>query len=87
MDGLGGVEGLPPANHPRVKAALDHPNGIVKAIEGIAHVVRETWKNGVGEKISLISTGPMTNVALFVSVYPELLAGIGECVSQADFLA
>ena len=33
-----------------------------------------------GEKLSLVSTGPMTNVALFVSVYHDLLDGIEEIV-------
>lgn len=84
VDGLGGVENLPPADHPAVLNALDHPDGVVKAIDGIANAVCEQWKNGAGTQITLIATGPMTNIALFVSVYPELLAGIGECMGFCD---
>ena len=79
VDGLGGVEGLPPEDHPDVKHALDHPDGVSKAIEGIARAIRDTWKNGSGPQVTLISCGPTTNIALFFSVYPELLPGIGEC--------
>lgn len=75
VDGLGGVEGLPSGDDPRVQARL---NSGVRAIEAIAQAVKTTWNNGTGERVFVISAGPMTNIALFVSVYPELLAGIGE---------
>lgn len=42
--------------------------------------IREAWKGGKGEKIVVISTGPMTNIALFVSVYPDLLDAVEEFV-------
>jgi uridine nucleosidase len=29
---------------------------------------------------TIVSTGPMTNVALFVSIYPDLLVGVREFV-------
>ncbi|KAH8096738.1 Inosine/uridine-preferring nucleoside hydrolase domain-containing protein [Cristinia sonorae] len=80
VDGLGGVENLPPISHPLVQDALTHLNKDGKAIHGIACAVRETWKEGSGSRITLISTGPMTNIALFVSIYPELLEGIDEFV-------
>ncbi len=35
------------------------------------------WKGGMGRKLTIVSTGPMTNIALFVSVYPELVECIG----------
>lgn len=81
-DGLGGVEGLPPEDHPDVKHALDHPDGVSKATEGIARAIRDIWKDGSGSQVTLISCGPTTNIALFFSVYPELLPGLGECLSS-----
>lgn len=33
-----------------------------------------------GHKTTVISTGPMTNIALFVSVYPELLNLVEEFI-------
>lgn len=74
VDGLGGVEGLPSGNDPLVQARL---NKEVRAIEAIAKAVQDTWKNGAGERVYIIASGPLTNIALFVSVYPELLDGVG----------
>ncbi|KAI0070501.1 nucleoside hydrolase [Panus rudis PR-1116 ss-1] len=78
--GIEGVEGLPDGNDPRVRERLVHADGTVRAIEGLARAVHASWLHGNGEKIVVISTGPMTNIALFVSVYPELLVGIEEFV-------
>lgn len=58
---------------PLVKAALARSSGL-KAIEGIAHQVRAAIANGT--KINLVACGPLTNIALFISVYPELLGGV-----------
>lgn len=33
-----------------------------------------------GDKVTVVSCGPLTNIALFVSVYPELLDGIEQFV-------
>lgn len=77
IDGLGGVEGLPSPNHPEVMERLRVNGATVRATEGIANAVRTTWNEGAGPQVTIISTGPMTNIALFVSVYPELLSGIG----------
>jgi len=38
--------------------------------------IKETWNNGAGHQVTVISTGPMTNVALFVAAYPELMEAI-----------
>lgn len=73
LDGLGGVEGLPDAGSPEVHARIDS----VRAIEAMARAIGETWRGGAGERVVVVSSGPMTNVALFVSVYPELLDGVG----------
>ncbi len=50
----------------------------MRALEGMAQAISTTWNNGQGSKATVVSSGPMTNIALFVSVYPDLLDGIGE---------
>ncbi len=77
LDGLGGVEGLPPADTEGVQARLVAHGTPVRALEGMAKAISETWNNGQGNKVTMVSSGPMTNIALFVSVYPDLLEGIG----------
>jgi len=80
-DGLGGVEGLPPVTHPEVAARIQMVNRKpVHAIEGIADAVRNTWKDGAGSQVTIVSTGPMTNIALFATIYPDLLNGVDEIV-------
>jgi uridine nucleosidase len=71
--GLGGVVGLFDVNDEIVQGALARSQGL-KAIEGLADQVRMALK--AAEKITVVATGPLTNIALFVSVYPELLPGI-----------
>ncbi|KAI0068512.1 nucleoside hydrolase [Artomyces pyxidatus] len=77
VDGLGGVEGLPPLSDEGVLARIVTSS---KAIEAIADALRKTWMDGAGSKISIIASGPLTNVALFLSVYPELSDGIEQIV-------
>lgn len=72
-DGLGGVEGLPSLEHDGVQRRLARSKPL-KAIEGIANAVSSVLKDG--KKLNLIACGPLTNIALFVCVYPELLSGI-----------
>ncbi|KAI0028364.1 uridine nucleosidase [Vararia minispora EC-137] len=71
-DGLGGVVGLPSpeASEVRARIAVDQP-----AIEAIARAVREAEG-----KVVVVASGPLTNVALFVSAYPELLEKIEQIV-------
>ena len=76
--GLGGVEGLPSFETEAVKDRLSSHSATAKAIDGMADAVRDIWKNGKGTKVTLVTSGPMTNIALFVSVHPELHDGIGE---------
>ncbi len=47
----------------------------IHAIELIAKILRES-----NEKVTLVVTGPMTNIALFLSVYPELKKKIARIV-------
>lgn len=81
-DGLGGVEGLPSVDNPDVLArfAVDADGSTVRALEGMSKSIKETWKKGSGHKVSVISSGPMTNIALFISAYPDLLDGVEEFV-------
>ncbi|KAI0776212.1 nucleoside hydrolase [Trametes elegans] len=80
LDGLGGVVGLPSADTPEVRARLLSGGETIRALDGMAKAVESTWKGGWGSKTIIVSTGPMTNIALFVSVYPELLQYVEEFV-------
>ncbi|KAF4620063.1 hypothetical protein D9613_004994 [Agrocybe pediades] len=82
IDGLGGVEGLPEANSSAVAAlfAQNEDGTQVRALEGMSKIIKETWKNGSGHQVTVISTGPMTNIANFVSVYSDLLPAVEEFV-------
>lgn len=67
VDGLGGVLGLPDASEPGVQARF----ATVGAVEGITIAARATAARQ--KKLTIVSCGPMTNIALWVSVHPELL--------------
>ncbi|KAJ3982064.1 uridine nucleosidase [Lentinula detonsa] len=86
-DGLGGVEGLPSVDEPKVQAliARDEEGQVIRALEGMAGHIKRFWndqKNNreLKEKVTIVSCGPMTNLALFISVYPELLEAVEEFV-------
>lgn len=74
LDGLGGVEGLAPASD-TTRTRQPSP---LKAVEGIKLAVES---QAAGE-VTLVATGPLTNIALFASVYPDLLA----CVKEIIFM-
>lgn len=74
-DGLGGVLGFPDPNSNLVKSIVSP----IKAIDGMAASMRFVMDK-LRDKISIVSCGPMTNVALFISVYPELLYCVEEIV-------
>jgi len=82
VDGLGGVEGLPHPDDPRVKAFIvtDKEGTPVPALEGMVKTIKECWKNGAGHQVTVVSTGPMTNIALFASAYVDLLPAVEEFV-------
>ncbi|KAF5392924.1 hypothetical protein D9757_001232 [Collybiopsis confluens] len=81
-DGLGGIEGLPEADDPVVLEIIaeDEHGEIIHALDGMVAHIKQTWNNGVGKKVTVVSCGPMTNIALFISVYPELLDGIEQFI-------
>jgi len=79
-DGLGGVEGLPDDDAPGSLArfVIDERDAPVRALDGMSKSIKEVMAKG--HKVSVISCGPCTNIALFVSVYPDLLVGIEQFV-------
>lgn len=79
-DGLGGVEGLAHADSPESQARfVIDSNGLpVRALEGMVDHIKKA--KTTGHKVTVISCGPCTNIALFVSVYPDLLEGIEQFV-------
>ena len=78
--GLGGVEGLPPAHSDSVRARIASDMDNRPAIEVIAAAISETWNEGAGAKVTIVASGPLTNIALFVSVYPHLLDAVERIV-------
>ncbi|GAA5947135.1 hypothetical protein JCM3765_002173 [Sporobolomyces pararoseus] len=68
-DGLGGVEGLLSAEDPRVQAKVAETAG-KKAVNALADTARSLPE---GRQLSVVATGALTNIALFVSLYPELV--------------
>lgn len=68
-DGLGGVEGLPAADSSAVLAKLDETRG-KNAVVALADIARSLPD---GEQLTVVATGSFTNIALFVSLYPELV--------------
>jgi uridine nucleosidase len=83
--GLGGVEGLPPADSDSVRARiaaseLNNNRRQAAAIEAIAAAISQTWNEGAGAKVTVVASGPLTNIALFVSVYPHLLDAVERIV-------
>jgi uridine nucleosidase len=77
-DGLRGVEGLPRVDSDPVRARIASDNR--PAVEAIAAAISQTWDAGAGAKVTVVATGPLTNIALFVSVYPHLLDAIERIV-------
>jgi len=49
-DGLGGVQGLPDLTDAGVTARIERSKSL-KAIDGIAKAIKETWKDGEAEKV------------------------------------
>ncbi|GAA5833486.1 hypothetical protein JCM9279_001540 [Rhodotorula babjevae] len=69
IDGLGGVEGLFDMSDPTVAAKqAEALKG--NAVLGLADACRSLPD---GDKLTLIATGSLTNIALFVQVFPDLL--------------
>jgi uridine nucleosidase len=92
-NGLGGVEGLPSTEDEAVRIRVEDSKHL-RAIDGIANAIQ---KLAPEEKLTLVATGPLTNMALFLSIYPDLLprieqicfmgggVGVGNRSSVAEF--
>ncbi|GJN92195.1 hypothetical protein Rhopal_005225-T1 [Rhodotorula paludigena] len=68
-DGLGGVEGLPDKTDAAVVAKLQETKAQT-AVLAIAEAARALPD---GEQLALVATGSLTNAALFVSLFPDLV--------------
>jgi len=85
-DGLGGVEGLPSADSDPVRERIDQSRPAIEAIAAAIVGTRQktTGPPGDGDvrrkTIIIVASGPLTNVALFVSVYPHLLDAVERIV-------
>ncbi|KAG6861572.1 hypothetical protein C0995_014868 [Termitomyces sp. Mi166 len=81
-DGLGGVEGLPSSDDPRLRTWFATNDDVepINALEGMAKSIKQVWDKGAGKRVTIVSCGPMTNIAIFVAVYPDLLPAIEEFV-------
>ncbi|KAG6830154.1 hypothetical protein H0H87_008997 [Tephrocybe sp. NHM501043] len=82
LDGLGGVEGLPDPADPALRSwfASDGDGEPVNALQGMARAVKRVWNKGAGKQVTIVSCGPMTNIALFIAAHPELLPAVEEFV-------
>lgn len=79
LDGLGGVQGLPDFSAPEVQQRARRTEG-KRAIEAMAAAIERVWNNGKGQRTTLVTTGPQTNLALFLSVYADLVPAIEEII-------
>jgi len=79
-DGLGGVEGLPSADSDPVRERIDDSCPAVEAIA--AAIIRQTRDDvkATTTTVTIVASGPLTNIALFVSVYPHLLDAVDRIV-------
>ncbi|CEL63669.1 hypothetical protein RSOLAG1IB_05430 [Rhizoctonia solani AG-1 IB] len=75
-DGLGGVIGLPDPENAIIRSKF--ANSSTNAIQGLAEAVKKCAQEE--KKLYIIATGPLTNVALFSAVHPELLSGVEEII-------
>ncbi|CAE6522760.1 unnamed protein product [Rhizoctonia solani] len=75
-DGLGGVIGLPDPEDATIRSQFAKSS--INAVQGLAEAVKKCTLEG--NKLYLVATGPLTNVALFSAVHPELLSGVEEII-------
>lgn len=81
-DGFAGVIGLSSSDSPDVQTRLarSYDGKLISALQGMTSAIKETWKEGAGRKVTIVSSGPMTNIAVFISAHPELLDGVEQFV-------
>lgn len=56
----------------------DDEGAPIRALHGISRAIK--LAQAAGHQVTMISCGPCTNIALFASVYPELLGGVEQFV-------
>ncbi|QRV72895.1 inosine-uridine preferring nucleoside hydrolase [Ceratobasidium sp. AG-Ba] len=76
-DGLGGVVGLPGLSHPAV-ASLYTQSQSLRAVQGLEATVKSCIERNI--KLHIIASGPLTNIALFSALHPELVSGIEQII-------
>jgi inosine-uridine nucleoside N-ribohydrolase len=77
IDGLGGVEGLPSITDAAlVERAFAGRR--TRALDAMASAIRKVQAEE--SRVTIATCGPLTNLALFISVYPELLASVEQIV-------
>ncbi|EJU06573.1 uridine nucleosidase [Dacryopinax primogenitus] len=74
LHGLGGTEGLTPFSDPAVQARAARAGGR-NAVQGMEAAFRD-----VEGKVTLVSTGPMTNSAALFSAFPDLVQKVERVV-------
>jgi uridine nucleosidase len=60
--------------------ATDENGSVIRALDGMSQHIRACYAGGSGIKVTVISSGPMTNIGLFVAVYPDLLEAVEQFV-------
>jgi uridine nucleosidase len=79
-DGLGGVEGLPSADSDPVRERIDDRHTAIEAIATALIEQKTTRDPDAPKKTTIVASGPLTNIALFVSIYPHLLDAVERIV-------
>ncbi|KAN0078230.1 Inosine/uridine-preferring nucleoside hydrolase domain containing protein [Tylopilus felleus] len=81
-DGLAGVVGLSSPDSPEIQTRLARSDDAkpISALQGMTNAVKETWRGGAGRKVTIVSSGPMTNIAVFIAAHAELLEGVEQFV-------
>jgi uridine nucleosidase len=77
------VEGLPSGDSDPVRERIDDSRPAIEAIAAVIAERTRTTDSGAGgtkATITIIASGPLTNIALFVSVYPHLLDAVERIV-------
>ncbi|KAF8605338.1 nucleoside hydrolase [Ceratobasidium sp. AG-I] len=77
VDGLGGVIGLPSSKDENI-VKLSTQSQALRAVEGLATAVEKCLSQN--RKLHVIASGPLTNVALFSALHPELILGIEQII-------
>jgi uridine nucleosidase len=85
IHGESGIDGSPTLNsHPSREIPLEWKN--TKGVIGMAQGIQKYTDNNNGENVTIIATGALTNVALMLTLYPELHSKINKIVFMGGAL-